>query len=157
MTVASHITIWLFHSLHLCSGVYVGQTIKWTPLLLNLNIIWPISYMVHANLMLFATPRGVDAAAAVLSLHIWGRGKSSVAVDVKGKIKGRLVSQRTYQDGGDDEGSVSQRIGDVYPFPLWHFGDVKTSRCTPFPHLRKIKPKCSHVCQEVLPYLWWGS
>lgn len=153
-----HVTlsaIWQFHSLHLFSGVYVGQTIKWTPLLLNLNIIWHIGYMVHDNLMLFATPRGVEAA--VLSPYIWRRGKSSVAVDVKAKIKGRLAAQRTYQDGGDDEGSVSQRISDVHAFPLWRFGDVKTSRCTPFPHLRKIKPKCSNVCQEVLPYLWWGS
>lgn len=33
----------------------------------------------------------------------------------------------TYQDCGDDQGAVSQRISDVHPFSLRHFSDVKTS------------------------------
>lgn len=41
----------------------------------------------------------------------------------------------TYQNSGNDEGAVSQGIGDVNAFSLRHFCDVKTSRRTPFPHL----------------------
>lgn len=39
----------------------------------------------------------------------------------------RQATQETYQDGGDDEGAVSQGISDVHPFSLRHFRDVKTS------------------------------
>lgn len=46
---------------------------------------------------------------------------------------------KTYQDGGDDEGAVSQGVGDVHPLSLGHVRDVKTSGHTPLPHLRKMK------------------
>lgn len=50
-----------------------------------------------------------------------------------------FTGEVTYQDGGDDEGAVSEGIGDVHPFSLRHFCDVQTSRHTPLPHLRKMK------------------
>lgn len=44
-------------------------------------------------------------------------------------MKGRTFfsTHLTYQNGGDDEGAVSQGVGDVHPFSLRHFRDVETS------------------------------
>lgn len=49
------------------------------------------------------------------------------------------VAEVTYKDGGDDEGAVSQGVRDVHPFSLRRFCDVKPSRYTPLPNLRKMR------------------
>lgn len=67
-------------------------------------------------------------------------------------LKSRLTEERnravinttgwsglTYQNGGDDEGAIGQRVCDVHPFPFGQLCDVETSRRTPLPHLRKMK------------------
>lgn len=62
----------------------------------------------------------------------------------------------TYQDGGDDEGAVSQGVGDVHPFSLRHFSDVETSWRTPLPHLRKMERKNKKHVAKCSAFVGWA-